>query len=92
MKISKSVLHWIIGAALSAVCLLAAYPLVLFTAGPIGALCVVLYVALTVALAIVTFRSERAVWKRVLKIVLVIPVFLLAVMLILINTYRFHLC
>ena len=92
MKFSKPVLRWIIGIALSAVFLLLAYPWILFTAGPIGALCAALYAVFTVVWGIVALRSNRPVMKRVLKIALIVPPVLWVVMLILINTYWFHLC
>ena len=94
MKCSKPYMRWGWLAALSALCLLLAYPLVLFTAGPLGAWIVILYAVSAIVLTVLFFKSPSAratIPKRALIVVWLIPLILLAVMLVLVNTAWFHL-
>lgn len=93
MKFSKKNLFWPVAMALSALCLLLAWPLVLYTVGPIGVLGIPLYALLTAVLSAVTFRMpppRREILKRFLLVTLTFPLVLLIVLTLVFNSAWFH--
>ena len=79
MNKSRSFVFWIICYILSLVCLIIAFPIVLFTLYPYSIIAVGIYVVLIVLLSISSFRSntnKQIILKRVLFSMLLVPVVL----------------